>query len=124
MLFVFHLFAQQATDQPKGPSGSPFDPTFLLPILAIGVLFYFLMIRPQRRQEKERQALLSALKKNDKVVTSGGIIGIVASVNEKQDEVTLKVDESSNVRLKVTKSSIARVLTPEAPAKEQKEGGA
>jgi preprotein translocase subunit YajC len=121
MLCALALLAQQTPEPPKG-QGDTF--TMLLPLLAIGVLFYFLMLRPQRRIEKERQALLSALKKNDKVVTNGGIIGIVAAVNEKQDEVTLKVDESSNVRLRVTKSSIARVLTPDTPAKEQKEGGA
>src|SRR5215472_1290105 len=82
----------------------------LFPFLIIGLLGWFLMIRPMKRQEQERQALLTALKKNDKVVTSGGIIGIVASIKEKEDEVTLKVDESSNVRLRVTKGSIVRIL--------------
>jgi len=90
----------------------------------MGVLFWFFMIRPMKRQEQERKALLSALKKNDKVVTSGGIIGIVASVKEKEDEVMLKVDESSNVRLRVTRSSIVRIVGGEEAAKEQKEGGA
>jgi preprotein translocase subunit YajC len=100
----------------------------LIPLATIGilfVLFYFFMIRgPMKRQEQERQALFSSLKKNDKVVTSGGIIGIVAAIEEKEDEVTLKVDESSNVRLRVLKSSILRNLSREKPAKEQKEGGA
>jgi preprotein translocase subunit YajC len=77
-----------------------------------------------KRQEQERKTLLSALKKNDKVVTSGGIIGIVAAVKEKEDEVILKVDESSNVRLRVTRSSIVRIVGGEEAAKEQKEGGA
>jgi preprotein translocase subunit YajC len=77
-----------------------------------------------KRQEQERKTLLSALKKNDKVVTSGGIIGIVASVKEKEDEVMLKVDESSNVRLRVTRSSIVRIVGGDEAAKEQKEGGA
>jgi preprotein translocase subunit YajC len=90
----------------------------LFPFLIIGLLGWFLMIRPMKRQEHERQALLSALKKNDKVVTSGGIIGIVASIKEKEDEVTLKVDESSNVRLKVTKGSIVRILGGDEASKE------
>ena len=119
MLSTLLLLADQPAEQPQS---SPI--TMLLPLLFIGVLGYFLMIRPMRRQEQQRQALLTALKKNDKVVTSGGIIGIVASIKEKEDEVTLKVDESSNVRLRVTKSSIARILGGEETAKEQKEAGA
>jgi preprotein translocase subunit YajC len=62
--------------------------------------------------------MLDALKKNDKVITSGGIIGIVAAIKDKEDEVTLKVDESSNVRLRVLKSSIIRIVGPEETAKE------
>jgi preprotein translocase subunit YajC len=93
----------------------------LLPMVAIAFLFYFLMIRPMRKQEQERQTLLSSLKKNDRVVTSGGLIGTVASIKEKEDEVTLKVDESGNVRLRVTKGSIVRVLGGEESSKE-KEG--
>jgi preprotein translocase subunit YajC len=114
------LLADQASDTPAAP-GLLFT---LLPLLVIGVIFWFLMVRPMKRQEQERQALLGALKKNDKVVTSGGIIGIVAAIKDKDDEVTLKVDESSNVRLRVTKSSIVRVLGGEDASKEQKNGGA
>jgi preprotein translocase subunit YajC len=120
MLFsTLTLFAQAQPAQPQESPGG-----FLsLPVLMvmIFVLAYFLLIRPAKQQEKQRQALLTALKKNDKVVTSGGIIGVVANIKEKDDEVTLKIDENSNVRLRVTRSSIARVITPEEAAKEQKE---
>jgi preprotein translocase subunit YajC len=120
MLSHLLLLAEQSGDTPASPqSGLIFS---LLPLAVIGVLFWFLMVRPMKRQEQERQALLGALKKNDKVVTSGGIIGIVAAI--KDDEVTLKVDESSNVRLRVTKASIVRVLGGEDASKEQKNGGA
>ena len=122
MLSLFLLFADNPPD-PATPTGaSPFG--FLLPMVAIGALFYVLMVRPMRKQEQERQSLISNLKKNDKVVTSGGIIGIVAGIKEKEDEVTLKVDENSNVRLRVTKGSITRVISGEEPAKDAKEGGA
>ena len=122
MLFALQLFlAQAASDQQGG--ANPLL-TFA-PLIIIFILFYFFMIRgPMKRQEQERQSLLSALKKNDKVVTSGGIIGIVASIKEKEDEVTLKVDESSNVRLRVLKSSIVKIVGGEEAAKEQKEAGA
>jgi preprotein translocase subunit YajC len=91
----------------------------LLPLLMLlMVLFYFTMVRPMRRQEQERAALLSALKKNDDVITSSGIYGTVVAVSEKEDEVTVKV--ADNVRLRMTKGSIARNLTNEAAAKAQK----
>ena len=114
MLSHLLLLAEAATD-PQGQGSLLFT---LFPFLIIGLLGWFLMIRPMKRQEHERQALLAALKKNDKVVTSGGIIGIVAAIKEKEDEVTLKVDESSNVRLRVTKGSIVRILGGDEPSKE------
>jgi len=85
-----------------------------LPFIAIAALFYFLMIAPMKRQEKQRQALVSTLKKNDKIINSGGIIGIVESVKEKENEVVLKGG------LRVTKASIVQVVTEEAQQKEGK----
>jgi preprotein translocase subunit YajC len=120
MLFALQLLAE---DPPKeGPVGGLGG--FLLPMLALGVLFYLFLIRPARRQENERQKLLSALKKNDKVETAGGIIGTVSSIKDKDEEVMLKIDDNSNIRLRVTRRSIVRILGGDEPAKEQKEGGA
>lgn len=103
-----------AEDQaPAAPGGSPFG--MLIWMLPVVVLFYFLMIRPMRKQEQQRQLLVSNLKKNDKVVTHAGIIGTVISVAEKEDEVTIKVDD--NVRLKFLKSAIARNLSQEEALK-------
>lgn len=85
----------------------------LLPFLAIGLLFYWLLIRPQRQEQSKRQAMLSAVKRNDRVVTIGGIYGVVMNVQREADEITLKVDESTNTKLRVTLSSIARVLGDE-----------
>jgi preprotein translocase subunit YajC len=121
MIATLLLLADQAAGSEGSTGASPFG--LLIPMLAVGILFWFFMIRPMKRQEQDRQALLSALKKNDRVVTSGGIIGIVASIKDKDDEVTLKVDESNNVRLRVTRSSIVKILSDDA-AKEQKESGA
>lgn len=108
-----------AADQPV--SEAPWWSSMLM-FLPIMVLFYLMLIRPAQRQEKERQALIAAVKRNDKVVTSGGIIGVVANVKDKEDEVTLKIDENSNVRLRVTRSSIVRVISAEDSAKDSKEG--
>jgi len=79
----------------------------LFPFVIIFALFWFIMIRPQRRQEKERRAMLDALKENDHVLTSGGLFGIVARI--KDNEVYLKVDEKSDVRLRVARSAIVSV---------------
>jgi preprotein translocase subunit YajC len=85
--------------------------TLWVPLILI---FYFLLIRPQRRQEAERRAKLAALKKNDRVITVGGIYGVVTNVQREIDEVTIKVDETSNTKLRVTLGSIARVLGDES----------
>jgi preprotein translocase subunit YajC len=124
MLFALQVLLAQAAENGAGQQQAPPAGNFLVtiaPFLAIGLLAWFFLIRPMKRQEHERQALLNSLKKNDRVVTSGGIIGIVANI--KDDEVTLKVDESSNVRLRVTRSSVVKILGGEEPAKEQQKNG-
>jgi preprotein translocase subunit YajC len=124
ILFALNsLFAQAAEGggQPPAGGGNPLgNPLFM--IVAIVFVGYFLLFRPMRKQQKEQQTMLAGLKKHDKVITSGGLIGVVADV--KDDEVTLKVDESSNVRLRVTKGSVVRVIREAGTEKEQKDGGA
>ena len=76
-----------------------------MPIILIFVVFYFLLIRPQKKQQKEQKKMLAELKKNDEVVTAGGIHGTI--VNLQDDTVTLRVDE--NTRIKVQRSSVQNV---------------
>src|SRR4029079_12235153 len=78
------------------PLGSAW--TSLFPLLLIGLLFYFILLRPERRKQKEHGNLLANLKKNDKVVTIGGIYGKVFDVVREQDRVTLKIDEANNTK--------------------------
>jgi preprotein translocase subunit YajC len=73
----------------------------------IGAIFYFLLIRPQSRAEKERRTMLDALKKKDRVVTSGGLLGIVADIRD--DEITLRVSENPDVKVRVRRSSVVEV---------------
>jgi preprotein translocase YajC subunit len=116
MLANLILFAQDPPNDGGGGIFGGLGP--ILPMILIFAAFYLLVIMPmKRREKKERDDLLTNLKKNDEVVTFSGIIGIVANIKE-NDEVVLKVDESSNVRLRVLKSSIARILTPKEPGKE------
>jgi preprotein translocase subunit YajC len=76
----------------------------------IPVLFYFFFIRPQQQQETKRRSMLDTMKKNDKVVTTGGMYGTVMSVDATQDKVVLRVDDERGVKLAFTKASIARVI--------------
>ncbi len=81
---------------------------------AIFALFFFMVILPARRRERlQRETLANSLKKNDKVLTSAGIIGIVADLRD--DEAILKIDESANVRMRILRSTIVRILTPKEP---------
>src|SRR5262249_41034997 len=87
------------------PQGSPL--TFLFPMLIIFSAFSLIVTRPANRREQERQAkLLSTMEKGDKVMTIAGIYGTVISVAEKDDEVVVKVDD--NTRLRMTKRSIVQ----------------
>ncbi|MEW6744136.1 MAG: preprotein translocase subunit YajC [Planctomycetota bacterium] len=84
----------------------------MLPLLVvIFAIFYFIVIRPQSRQNKVRQQMLRDLKKNDRVVTTAGIYGTVTALGE--TDVTLLIDESQKVRVKMTRNSIAAVLSGE-----------
>lgn len=74
-------------------------------LVSIFAIFYFLLIRPQRKKEKERQAMIEAVKKGDKVTTIGGIKGMVTNV--KESTVTVKVDD--NCKLEFTKSAVSSV---------------
>jgi preprotein translocase subunit YajC len=90
----------------------------LIPFVLIFVIMYFMVIRPQQKKSKEHQQLLNKLKKNDEVMTSGGIYGKVTDL--KETVVTLEV--APNVRIRVHRPQIAVVLTGEkAAAKEGKE---
>jgi preprotein translocase subunit YajC len=106
------LLAQ--ADAPKAePDGAAGALSMLPALMMIMVLFYFLMIRPERRKQASHKALLEGLKKNDRVVTVGGIYGVVMNVQRDADEVVLKIDETNNTKVKVTFGAIARVLSDE-----------
>ena len=73
---------------------------------AIFLIFYFMIIRPQQKRAKEREKLLSNLEKGDKVVTSGGVHGVIAGLDEK----TALLQISDNVKIKIERSAITTVL--------------
>lgn len=85
-----------------------------LPFIAIGLFFYFILLRPQQAEQRRRKELLTQLKKNDKVVTTGGLIGTIADISSDGSRVTLKVDD--NTRIKILRSAIQEPLkdTPDS----------
>ncbi len=84
----------------------------LAPLLLIFGVFYFLLIRPQQKKMKDHRALIAALKRGDRVVTSGGILGTVTTVKDGVDEVEVEI--AQNVRVKVLRGTISDVLKPVA----------
>lgn len=100
------LFAQQ-----PDASGSPM---FLVTMLGFAAIFYLLLLRPQRQQEQKRKAMIDALKKNDKIVTAGGIYGTVTSIEAGSDRIVVRIDDEKGVKITLTRSSVARVIEPTA----------
>ena len=88
--------------------------SMVLPIALIFVIFYVFIIRPQNKKQKETQKMIDALKKGDKVVTIGGIHGVISSV--KDQTVIVKVDDDAKIEF--TRSAIASVIV-DKPAKEE-----
>ncbi|MBL8207815.1 MAG: preprotein translocase subunit YajC [Blastocatellia bacterium] len=78
-----------------------------LPIIAIFALFYFMIIVPQRRKQQALQNLLGNLKVGDKIITTGGIYGVISIVREKEPRFQLKIADNPAVKIDVTQSSIA-----------------
>ena len=96
--------------------GSPFV-TFI-PLLLVFVLFYFLIIVPQRKRQKAVDAMLDNLKSGDKVVTNGGIYGTIISIRDDKRTMQLKISENPVVRVKVARTAISGLQ--DAPAEEKR----
>ncbi|MFH1803595.1 MAG: preprotein translocase subunit YajC [Pseudomonadota bacterium] len=88
--------------------------TSFLPLILIFVVFYFLLIRPQQKKQKQHKEMLAAIRRGDKIVTAGGIIGTVAKVIG-DDEVSVEIAEG--VKVKVARGMISAVLSKTEPAK-------
>jgi preprotein translocase subunit YajC len=102
-----------AQDQAPAPADPYQFIRFMGPLVVIFALFYFMLIRPQKRKEQELRQMVHNLKENDRVVTIGGIYGVVTNVQRDAERVTIRVDEGTGAKLRVNMSAIARVLTGE-----------
>lgn len=88
---------------------SPFEPTQLVFLGLMFVLMYLILFRGPRKKQQQHRQMMQALAKNDRVQTIGGIIGTVVDI--KDDEITLKIDESNNTKMKIVRSAISRNMS-------------
>lgn len=112
------MFVSPAYAQGFGGGAGGFDLYALLPLVLIFVVFYFLIIRPQQKKVKEHKAMVEGLRRGDRVVTTGGIIGTVAKVTGDR-EVVLEI--ADGVRVRAVRGMIAEVMARTEPAGDAKE---
>ena len=88
-----------------------------LPLMVIMfAVMYFLIIRPQKQKEKKRLAMISNVRKQDRIVTAGGVHGVVVSV--KENDVIVRIDDAKDVKIKIDKSAITSVSVPKGEQQE------
>jgi preprotein translocase subunit YajC len=91
-----------------GAAGAPPAWISFLPIIGMIAIFWFLIIRPQMKQQKDHRAKVAAMKKGDQVVTAGGLVGKVIKV----DDVYVELELGTNVRVKAIKATIGDIIPP------------
>jgi len=91
----------------------------LMPFLLLGLVLYFIMIRPQRRRMQQQQSVIHSLEVGDEVLTIGGIFGTIRFVDEESDELTLEVAPGTTLR--IIRSAVARKVTEDEPLDEDPE---
>ena len=112
-MFITEAFAQTAAS--GGTSGGLTSTVIqFLPIVVIFVIMYFLLLRPQQQRQRQHKEMVGALRRGDIIVTSGGLIGKVAKVDD--DEVQVEIAEG--VRVKIVRGMVAEVRTRGEPVKE------
>lgn len=109
-MFIATAYAAAAQDAPSGMTEALVN---FAPLVLIVIVFYFLLIRPQQQQAKAQKARLTAIRRGDKVVTGGGVVGQVAKALDGAEEI--EVDIAPNVRITVLRSTISSVLSEPKP---------
>lgn len=101
-MFISNAYAQAAGGAPAGGSSL----MSLLPLVAMFVVLYFIMIRPQMKRQKEHKAMIDALAKGDEVVTAGGLLGRVTKVEDN----VVSIELAANVEVRCQRNSVVQVL--------------
>lgn len=103
------LLAQDAA--PGGGGKLPFGLDTIMLFAVIGLLFYFVLLQPERKRRRQHDEMLRNIKQNDRVLTVSGIYGTVVNVHKDAGDVTIKVDENTNAKIRITRSSIGQIVT-------------
>ena len=113
--------AEAVGEAAKEPKGGIFDTMgFMFPVLMAVMLLYFLMTaKPKNKAPAKISEMLATLKKNDQVVTAGGILGTVVNYRSDAEFVTLRIDDTTNSRIQVLANSIVRVVSDEDAKKDK-----
>jgi preprotein translocase subunit YajC len=101
---AFAMAGQPGGGKPQGPGAML---SSFLPLILIFVIFYFLLIRPQSKKAKEHKQMLENLKKGDKIMTNGGILGVIEDIDG--ETLTVKIGVGSDVKVRVNRGSIASI---------------
>lgn len=110
------MFITEAFAQSTGAPGMGDFAGMILPLLMIMIVFYFLLIRPQQKRQKEHTELISKAARGDTIVTTGGIIG---KVNKVVDDKELLVEIADNVKIRILRGAISEVRSKGEPVKEE-----
>ncbi len=109
-IVIHHFMLMGGSGSPGTQGGNPL--LGFLPLLLIIVIMYFLMIRPQAKKQKEHKAMVDNLEKGDKIMTSGGIVGIIQGVKEKEGLLIVKI--ADNTKIELSRSAVAQVIAKKA----------
>jgi preprotein translocase subunit YajC len=110
------MFISEAMAQ-TGAGGAGSDLISFLPLIAIVIVFYFMLFRPQQQKAKKHRELLSGIRRGDRVVTAGGIIGTVSKV---MSDTELQVEIAEGVRVRLLRGTVTEILAKTEPAKDDK----
>ena len=116
---IFPALISPAYAQAAADAGPVAGLTQFVPLVLIFVIFYFLLVRPQQKKMKEHRAVLEAVRRGDRIVTNGGIVGLVIKVNAEERQ--LEVEIADGVRVKVMRDMINTVLSKTEPVADKAE---
>ncbi|MEQ8791102.1 MAG: preprotein translocase subunit YajC [Pirellulaceae bacterium] len=123
-MWVVFAQAKDGAEKKAADDAGPFGGSLLTfaPLVIIMVLFYFMMMRPQQRERAKMQEMLNNLKKNERVLLRSGIVGTIVNVQKDSVYATVKIDESTNTKVRVLRTSIEKVITDEDDGDKNSDG--
>ena len=119
-MWISQAFAQTATETSAPAQNTSSMLMSVLPLVLIFVIFYFLLIRPQQRKMRAHRAMVSGLRRGDKILTSGGIIGVVHKV---LNDGEIQVEIAEGVRVRIARGSVNEILSRTGDGKDQDNQG-